>query len=101
MISKNGYDYKKVSKSKIPLWVHKKWEKIECESHPLDIDGKKFYFKGEKYRYAIKFIIYETPAQGVYKSKLEYYKRKRDKKHSEKEYSNDPWTNDYCRGKNV
>jgi len=76
MKSKNGREYKRISKKDIPKWVLKKWVKIDMANHPLDINERKFYFRGKKYRYIIKPIT-GVIAQGVYDTKLQYFKRKR------------------------
>lgn len=52
--SKSKYEYKKIKNGDVPKWILKKWKMLHRNYTSIDLENRKFYFKGEKYRYMIK-----------------------------------------------
>lgn len=52
--SKNKSKYKKIKNGKVPKWILKKWKLLHRSYTSIDLENRKFYFKGKKYRYLIK-----------------------------------------------
>ena len=71
--------YKKYNKKEPAKWVLKKWSKIHSNNHPLDLEGKIFYFKGKRFRYAVHLTYIMVPAQGHYDYDVIFYWKKRKK----------------------
>jgi len=78
--SKNKSKYKKIKKEKVPQWILQKWKQLHRNYNPLDLENRKFYFKGKKYRYLIKTESAGGIPQGT-SSSLDisptYYKKRR------------------------
>lgn len=52
--SKSKYEYKKIKNGDVPKWILKKWKLLYRNYSSIDLENRKFYFKGKKYRYMIK-----------------------------------------------